>query len=55
MVKKSKTPGFIDFLNARIIKLEELIVERNGTVPMDFDKLIRYQNVRQFYLEEDTN
>ena len=49
MAKKSKTPGFLDFLDDRITKLEALIVERKGTVPMDFDKLERYIRVRTYY------
>ena len=53
MAKKTKTLGFLDFLNTRIEALEKLIVERKGTIPTDFDKLIRYQTVRQFYEEEE--
>jgi len=49
IMAKAKKKEFIDFLDARIAKLEELIVERNGTVPMDFDKLDRYWRCREHY------
>ena len=48
---KTKNGEFLDFLYQRIAKLEELIVERKGTVPLDLDKLIRYITLREKYEE----
>ena len=52
MAKKVKNL-FVDYLEKAITNLEKLIVERQGTVPTDFEKLIRYQTVMQFYIEAD--
>lgn len=40
---------FLAFLDEKIERKEKLIIERNGLVPLDFDNLIRYLEVRKHY------
>ena len=50
MAKKSKP--IVDFLEDQIKRIESSIITNGGTIPFDFDKLVRYQTVIQFYKKE---
>ena len=54
MVAKKKIDEInpiLPFLEKRIAQKEKQIVERNGTVPLDFDLLVKYLEVRKFYTD----
>jgi len=50
--KTAQPPTLVELLEARVKKLEQLIVERNGTIPSDFEKLIRYKTIINLYKAE---
>lgn len=51
IIMKTKNQPFLDFIDEKIAQKENLILERKGTQPHDFDMLVRYLEVRKHYEE----
>jgi len=52
--EKPKPETFVEYLDYLIKRKEQIIMERNGLVPLDFENLARYLNVRNYYKQEAT-
>lgn len=51
MAKKKIVNPIIAFLDNGIARAEKQLLDHNGTVPFDFDRLERYHKLRKWYSE----